>query len=244
MELTKKSKIVIAITIILAVVIIVGVLVGIWVRNNTVSVGRNNQVSSHSFTLQEARIARYFLPFSLLLPEKIDGDVTFVYGSAITGHGIDRDRLQEIRNILETNTVDYTKMSEADFRNLRYCEVNVEGSNYDIRLICFRGNLQYTLENYSDVINKKNQNELIINKTYFCGLDRGYCIDIFPGNYQEKLGDRSWGKLTKEEKIELYGREWFDSVELSDIDEFMKEVCAYNGINSDWLDNKPVYNIK
>jgi hypothetical protein len=243
MVISKKSKIIIIVTI-LFIIVVLGMILGMTLWNNAVSVGRNNQVSSHSFTLQEARIARYFLPFSLLLPDKIDGDVTFVYGSTITGQGIDRDRLTEIRKILATNTIDYTKMSEADFRNLRYCEVNVEGGNYDIRLICFRGNLQYTLENYSDVINKKNQNELIINKTYFCGLDRGYCIDIFPGNYQEKLGDRSWGKLTKEEKIELYGREWFDSVELSDIDEFMKEVCAYNGINSDWLDNKPVYNIK
>ncbi len=60
----------------------------------------------------------------------------------------------------------------------------------------------------------------------------------FPKQLSRKLGDRSWEKLTKTKKIELYGREWFDNVELSDIDEFMKEVCAYNGINSDWLDNK------
>ena len=186
MVISKKSKIIIIVTI-LFIIVVLGMILGMTLWNNAVSVGRNNQVSSHSFTLQEARIARYFLPFSLLLPDKIDGDVTFVYGSTITGQGIDRDRLTEIRKILATNTIDYTKMSEADFRNLRYCEVNVEGGNYDIRLICFRGNLQYTLENYSDVINKKNQNELIINKTYFCGLDRGYCIDIFPGNYQEKL---------------------------------------------------------
>ena len=95
---------------------------------------------------------------------------------------------------------------------------------------------------YSD--NNKSQEYLDIYCTYYLDMDTNILIDVYPLDYNYKLGDTDWRYLTKEDKIKLYGREWFDSVELSDIDEFMKEVCAYNGINSDWLDNKPVYNIK
>lgn len=246
MVISKISKIAIVIAVVLFIIVVLGIILGVTLWNITVPIGGNNQVSSHYFTIQEARIAKYFLPFNLLLPEKTDGDVAFAYGDTITGHGIDKDRLKEIKKILATNTIDYTRMSEADFRNLRYCEVTVKCDDYDIKLISFYEKISnvFDLYMFSDVINEKGEDRLSINRTYFSGLNRGYSISIYPKNYEWKKGDKYWENLTKEEKIKLYGREWFDSVELSDIDEFMREVCAYNGINSDWLDNKPIYNIK
>ena len=81
MKLAKKSKKVIAITIILAIIIIVGIIIGvvIWNRNNQIAPGSVKILDSHTMTIDEMNFVSGVLPpIWRLFPEKIDGNITFV----------------------------------------------------------------------------------------------------------------------------------------------------------------------
>jgi len=247
MKLAKKSKKVIAITIILAIIIIVGIIIGvvIWNRNNQIAPGSAKILDSHTMTIDEMNFVSGVLPpIWRLFPEKIDGNITFVYETLPGFAGMSEKRLKEIKDAYKKN--DKSVLNEYDFSWLRSYNMSVKRDNYELNyaVMSYRNWGEYYIFENNGKLANKDDYSLNISKFYY--LDGNTCIkvDVYPLNVDEKLGDRSWSLLSKEEKIELYGREWFDSVELSDIDEFMKEVCAYNGINSDWLDNKPVYNIK
>ncbi len=253
MKLTKKSKIVIAVAVILAVIIVIGIVAGIviWKREYSVKPGENDLINRHIITREETRYIMGYLPLDLLLPEKIDGDIEFIYGDLAKYQGISEDRLVQIRKNIEAlknmKFPQYEGITRNDFEYLRCCRMTVKGDGYDMEFSCIYENPNSIWDKpmpFNYVTNEKSEAVLNINRTYYNGYNRMYRIDIYPNSYKERLNGKDWDKLSKDEKIELYGREWFDSVELSDIDEFMKEVCAYNGINSDWLDNKPVYNIK
>ena len=247
MELAKKSKKVIAITIILAIIIIVGIIIGvvIWNRNNQIAPGSVNILDSHTMTREEMAFVSGVLPsIRQLFPEKFDGDIKFAYETHGCGGGISEKRLKEIKDAYKKN--DKSVLNEYDFSWLRSYNMSVKRDNYELKyaVMSYRNWGEYYIFENNGKLANIDDYSLNISRFYY--LDGNTCIqvDVYPLNVDEKLGDRSWSLLSKEEKIELYGREWFDSVELSDIDKFMKEVCAYNGINSDWLDNKPVYNIK
>ena len=247
MEHAKKSKKVIAITIILAIIIIVGIIIGvvIWNRNNQIAPGSAKILDSHTMTREEMAFVSGVLPsIRQLFPEKFDGDIKFAYETHACGGGISEKRLKEIKDAYKKN--DKSVLNEYDFSWLRSYNMSVKRDNYELNyaVMSYRNWGEYYIFENNGKLANKDDYSLNISRFYY--LDGNTCIkvDVYPLNVNEKLGDRSWSLLSKEEKIELFGREWFDSVELSDIDEFMKEVCAYNGINSDWLDNKPVYNIK
>ncbi len=247
MELAKKSKKVIAITIILAIIIIVGIIIGvvIWNRNNQIAPGSAKILDSHTMTREEMAFVSGVLPsIRQLFPEKFDGDIKFAYETHACGGGISEKRLKEIKDAYKKN--DKSVLNEYDFSWLRSYNMSVKRDNYELKyaVMSYRNWGEYYIFENNGKLANIDDYSLNISRFYY--LDGNTCIqvDVYPLNVDEKLGDRSWSLLSKEEKIELYGREWFDSVELSDIDKFMKEVCAYNGINSDWLDNKPVYNIK
>ncbi len=244
MELAKKSKIVIAVVTILIIAITVAIVVGIavWKRTHILPPGNANLTVRHEMTAKEAKFVSEVLPITLLLPKDIDGDITFNYGSLGYYEGINKDKLAKIKEYAEYN--DSSKLNADDFKYFNNCEMTIKKEKYMMKYVIYYMNNECEAPKifYSD--NNKSQEYFDIYCTYYLDMDTNILIDVYPLDYNYKLGDTDWRYLTKEEKIELYGREWFDSVELSDIDEFMKEVCAYNGINSDWLDNKPVYNIK
>jgi len=217
MELAKKSKKVIAITIILAIIIIVGIIIGvvIWNRNNQIAPGSAKILDSHTMTREEMAFVSGVLPsIRQLFPEKFDGDIKFAYETHACGGGISEKRLKEIKDAYKKN--DKSVLNEYDFSWLRSYNMSVKRDNYELKyaVMSYRNWGEYYIFENNGKLANKDDYSLNISRFYY--LDGNTCIqvDVYPLNVDEKLGDRSWSLLSKEEKIELYGREWFDSVEL------------------------------